>query len=521
MIKLVIVDDEPFILRSIKSEIEQLHAGFEVVGTAYDGEEALAIIEMTSPDVVFSDIRMPIMDGLQLIEHLKTKKSNIITVILSGFQEFEYARKALQLGARDYLLKPIKTAELSNTLNTIYKEISGEKERVQIELLRDILFVHIDHKYEHTEYFSEFRYFRCMFICAGSYSRSGLHQNERFSAFSNSIEAIKQKSLNELRTMDQAWIINGEFINEKIIVLGTKGDSDHHLDSIVGSLYENMIASAILPVTIVSSAFTNVYDLKEIMKHIKRKMPQNIEIGASKLVCNENIREWMEAEDLLNPSCENALKLHMQNKQDMELKKILNQLFADCQTKGYSQIMVEKVIQRILSLYYQVFQSFNKWNRNELEGEVEELLTNATNYEDVYTGVCALIDRMMEQLKSEPQQLDASIVQLIDRIEAYLEANCDQSLSIQEISRNFGISPSYLSHMFKKYKRMSPLRYHTWMRMNKAKLLLQTASHLLIKDIALAVGYDDALYFSRIFKDVIGYNPSEFRTQKNLHDNLR
>ena len=127
MIKLVIVDDEPFILRSIKSEIEQLRAGFEVVGTAYDGEEALAIIEMTSPDVVFSDIRMPIMDGLQLIEHLKTQKSNIITVILSGFQEFEYARKALQLGARDYLLKPIKTAELSNTLNTIYKEISGKR----------------------------------------------------------------------------------------------------------------------------------------------------------------------------------------------------------------------------------------------------------------------------------------------------------------------------------------------------------------------------------------------------------
>jgi len=117
MIKVVVVDDEPYLLRSIKQSIEETNGSFAVVGEALDGESALEVIRRTRPDVIFTDIRMPVLDGLELIEELRRAKEEVLPVILSGYQDFEYAKRALQIGVEDYLLKPINAKALGKLLD--------------------------------------------------------------------------------------------------------------------------------------------------------------------------------------------------------------------------------------------------------------------------------------------------------------------------------------------------------------------------------------------------------------------
>ncbi|MBU3114047.1 response regulator transcription factor [Clostridium lacusfryxellense] len=117
--KVIVVEDEALIRRSISKKIQTLNLGFDVVGSAMDGQSALTLIESELPHLVVTDIRMPIMNGLELIKNIYFTYPSIKVIILSGFNEFEFARQAIQYGVNDYLLKPVTTEQLSESLTKI------------------------------------------------------------------------------------------------------------------------------------------------------------------------------------------------------------------------------------------------------------------------------------------------------------------------------------------------------------------------------------------------------------------
>lgn len=123
MVKVIIADDEPYVLRALKKEIGKLAPDFQIVGEAYDGEEALELIKKERANVLITDVRMPILDGLQLIEEIRSQLLPVIPVIISGYQDFDYARKALQLGVRDFILKPLVTDDLRKAILAIRHDI--------------------------------------------------------------------------------------------------------------------------------------------------------------------------------------------------------------------------------------------------------------------------------------------------------------------------------------------------------------------------------------------------------------
>ncbi len=116
MYRLVIVDDEYIVVEGIKAVLSRIGISYEIVGTASDGKEGLATILRTSPDLVITDIRIPYMDGLSMIEACKESLPDTAFIIISGYQEFEYARRALLLGALDYIDKPVTIDKLRNAL---------------------------------------------------------------------------------------------------------------------------------------------------------------------------------------------------------------------------------------------------------------------------------------------------------------------------------------------------------------------------------------------------------------------
>lgn len=126
MLKVILADDEPYIVQGLSLIIDWEKEGFEIVGTADNGQETLKLIEEENPDLVITDIKMPIMTGLELLEKVRNEKiTDAAFVILSGFNEFEFAKAAMKYGSMDYLLKPIDRDELLGVLEKVRKENSN------------------------------------------------------------------------------------------------------------------------------------------------------------------------------------------------------------------------------------------------------------------------------------------------------------------------------------------------------------------------------------------------------------
>lgn len=138
MYKLILVDDEEEVRKGIVRKIEWGKYGFEIAGEAENGKEALDIAEKVNPDVVITDIKMPFMDGMRLSEELKEKFPTAKVVILTGFDEFEFARKAIKLNVIEYILKPISSQELIEVLKRIKSKLDEEIEQKEdIQKLKD------------------------------------------------------------------------------------------------------------------------------------------------------------------------------------------------------------------------------------------------------------------------------------------------------------------------------------------------------------------------------------------------
>ncbi|WP_069998316.1 response regulator transcription factor [Cellulosilyticum sp. I15G10I2] len=126
MYKVIVCEDEVMILDNIVKKINQSELGFEVVAKAINGKQAIELIEENLPDVIVSDIKMPLMDGLELIGKVDIKYPYIKKIIISGYAEFEYAKKAMKFNTFDYLLKPVKNDELIQTLIKLKMELDNE-----------------------------------------------------------------------------------------------------------------------------------------------------------------------------------------------------------------------------------------------------------------------------------------------------------------------------------------------------------------------------------------------------------
>ena len=128
MVRVLLVDDEPFIIQGLKVMLEGQSVNCEVVGEASNGKEALEFLKQREVDLVFADIKMPVMTGLELLETIRTEKiSDAYFVILSGYSDFQYAQQALRYDCMDYVLKPVKHEELERILEQVEK-LNREKE---------------------------------------------------------------------------------------------------------------------------------------------------------------------------------------------------------------------------------------------------------------------------------------------------------------------------------------------------------------------------------------------------------
>lgn len=149
--KVVLADDEPEVLGSIKRTLDWEAYGFTVVGAFLNGMDVLEFLENQDADIVFTDIRMPFMDGIELMHKIKEKYPYIKLVIISGYDDFHYAKEALVHGVLDYILKPINAKEMAEVLKKVKEKMDAELKEKHREAEKTVSGKPADHKRKFLE----------------------------------------------------------------------------------------------------------------------------------------------------------------------------------------------------------------------------------------------------------------------------------------------------------------------------------------------------------------------------------
>lgn len=499
MIKVLIVEDEPPIARTISTLINQ-HPSFEVVGMVMDGCQALERISGGDVDVVFTDIRMPVMDGIALLEQIHKKHHDIITVVISGYQDFEYAKAAIGYQAMDYLLKPLSREKVSDVLQRIENEC---KKKTRYTFQKQV------QKSIAGESVSGNDATKCVIavVCAGAATQSDssfLSPGQSFWGdfnFEAEMEAFIKDSACVL-------IFDGKFKAEKVIVIGYK--YDFVIEEMFAGIYNMLCGKSNIPVTMVAhNGLTGITQVGKLIKELHHILYHEARLYKSEMILR----------DVSEPRSKTS-----KNQAEVSLfEKVIESILA--QKESDLRVVVNEVLGQAEAIDCSSRHFLSFWEKVLYDGRIEsemdmsafsnatleivEAMSNAIGYDSLCDDLISIL-LVLGDNKADGKK---AMKEVVEEIEQYLTLNYNKSITNEMLSTRFRFVPSYISKIFRKYKNATPSEYLTHLRIDRAKQLMDTRPDILVRDIASMVGYHDPYYFSKIFKKETGIWPSEY--QKN------
>ena len=480
MYKLLIVEDEPPIMRSIKLTFESDSNGMWAIETAMNGKQAQAMLEKESFDVVVTDIKMPIMSGIELAEWIYDNRLDTFVVILSGYSDFEYTRKALEYRVFDYLLKPVSLEAISELNVKLKKELEPKVAHKRIR--------------EGTS--------AIMLACAGAYL---LYDSEVMMPGVSfwSDEIIERFMERELRDGEGYIFFNESAQAERYVAIQAGSEKRHR--EIIDKFY-SFISNRELPVTLIYDASVLFEDMGRNFQKLRRCLIKKLILGKSQMIdiC-DNIDTFVEV------SCpytlgdiEKAVSVISTGNRE-ELRKILSDLFDKMREANSTQEEINDMLNVILDTYV-LKNPGNVSRRNtSVKHEFINALAGFVSYNELLDEV---LEIMMTLYVDKPNA--DRYEKLSNEVESYLIVNYKKSISSETLASEFGFVPSYISRIFKRQRGMSPNEFLTKYRIEMAKRHLREQPDLKIREIAWMVGFRDSYYFSKIFKKETGVWPSEY-----------
>lgn len=493
MIKVVIVEDEPAIGRAVAKLLRTISADFLVAGIAGNGREGLNLIVQCEPQVVFTDIIMPGMDGLEMMEQVKAKGIQTLFVVLSGHAEFDYIKRALPMGILDYLLKPVTTGELELVLEKVRKHLRESRNSRLMEELHG----------SHAEYGLEEGSHHVALVCLGTVP--GCADRGTFPAVLAWSDMDYEKYLREILIKLSAkgamqWIFPGMTSAEKILIV------EHgERDSVIASyyqIYDWLCGHAGLPVTFVyQNRGVGISSIGGAARLLRQALAEKSIFGESRIFSPGQETE-PENEDRVGWETEEALlriRRAVLRKQSGEIETALEAFWEECRD---SHLTVSRLCSDLGHIALYVQDSYQKIAVT--EKDIQIMLADNYSYE-------ALSMEWQVILKSLEENGGLSEDDsLLAQVKRYMEEHFREPLTKHDIAQEFHFAPSYLSRIYKEKYGISIGNYLTRLKIEEAKRRMAQNPQILIKEIAAEVGYKDPYYFSKVFRKETGSWPTQF-----------
>jgi Response regulator containing CheY-like receiver domain and AraC-type DNA-binding domain len=542
MIKLLIADDEALVCVGLQSMIKWEQYNIEIVGTAHNGGQAEEMIDALRPEIVITDIKMPVKSGLEVADSVRKKYGRIpLFIILTSYEEFEYARAAVEVQAADYLVKLELTPQaLSDSIVKVLAILEDYRAmetypsldyRSNLHAQRDKFFIRLFnnlfesrsqftlHKDDLSIDLSEPAYTVC--ICRMVEPDSVPPRGDKLVAFcSSTLQMAKNKLLTDrpcyVTSLDlrsfaitipvpgadpQIWAPDiAKLLNEMALVL-----RNYFNVTIMGSIGyavedpylirdSYMAARQLLPDAVQRSSFVfyspndaagqepPLFDFSAMRPEMRRAF-EELDIRALHAIITKMIETFEGRHDALVPAIDAACSvLFMAASMLADGKDIAEQIFEN-EPEGYRSI-------------YQMH-------------AIEDVIAWLTRFRD---GCCDILSSRKQSYKA----------QVVSNVQEYIKRNLNVKLTLNHVADVFNFSPNYLSHLFSKVAKVNFVEYITETKMAAAKEMMLRGEGR-IYEISQKLGYDSAFYFSKVFKKVEGISPREFlqRIEAEMSDGRR
>ena len=538
MIKIFLVEDEIAIRKGIKNSIDWGKEGYEFVGEAGDGELAYPMILKTKPDILITDIKMPFMDGLQLSKLVRKELPATKILILSGYDEFEYAKEAIKLQVAEYLLKPISSAKLLDVLAQVKEVIRQEQEE------KELIKKYREDMKENRELEKE-RFLNQIItqnLSLAQILETGESLGMDLSAPLYNILLLKitenggkQETYAEIESALDT--LSGVFsfrrgVDEWLFLL-TADDAEKMERQIEScrKTVRQITEKTDPPVEYFGALGNPVERLREIKNSLKeaekkfafqylKKWNQILEIPVRDVGSSENPQtEKNENEELLISSVQvdklnhKIIENFIHTGLRREVSNFVDDYFMSLGEKSVQSLMFRQYVAMDFYLAAVAFLERLGFSSKELVercGDLKEMEQVIQTIEQTKEYIKKVLDATLECRESVSRKRYSDLLkEAVSYIEHHYE---EEDISLNQVAASVNISPSHFSTIFSKEMGETFIEYLTNVRMERAKQLLRSST-MKTAEIAYAVGYKDAHYFSYLFKKVQKCTPREFRTQ--------
>ena len=542
MLKIFLAEDEVVVRETIKRMIPWEELGFELVGEAADGEMALPLLIRQQPDLLITDIKMPFMDGLTLARLAKKEIPGLKVVILSGYDDFNYAKQAIGIGVEDYLLKPITKNALIERLSEIRSRYEHEKtqkeyyEKFQREMQayeknssRDFFEALVGGSMDMMEVYKRAEKLG-LDIVAEAYNVLIFTMNcdEDFSGQRDEYSSWEAESLELLENFfaghSSAMLFRSNIFSYGVLLKGQRETIEENTRACVDEIRKILSRQDGR-----REWFLAVGQSVERLSQIQKSYHTASRAFSRRYLYDENILYYDEMETMEHPggqaeSEDNAYlqKVDVNALNPAILQKFLsNGLQEETENfvKDYfyaiGQEPMESLVFRnyvILNVRFSVI-SFIKGlgcDTNEMESaDTEEVLAESgKNMESAIAYAKKMISQAIEIRDQNSGNKNRSILKTaVDFIDSHY---MDEEISLNTVANVANVSSNHFSALFSQNMGQTFIEYLTTLRMNKAKELLRCTG-MRSSEIAGEIGYKDAHYFSYLFKKTQGMTPSDYR----------
>lgn len=537
MIKVFLVQSETGFREEMENSIEWEREGYELTGVASDGELAYPIILKEKPDILITDIEMPFMDGLELGRLIRQELPDIKIVIMSECDEFEYARQAIRIGVEEYLLRPVSSIELLEVLRKVSISIRQEREK------KELLEKYEEDMWENREYRKEefliriltqslsvpeileqakrmemdlsARLYNTVFLKISSYVEDEGGQRSIVDVFADVERMLeKQSGIYYFRRGIEGWVVlcladDQEQMDYKIQLV------DEVISQITGSspLQMEYFGAVGKPVQRLGELKESVDEAERVFAHryLKKWNQMLSDEGISEGVLAETETETelvsLETAGRNREAAETFMRTGLKSEVAHFVKELLGG-FGDANMR--SPFFRQYVTIDVYLTAVTVLESIG-YDAHELVarcGDFKKMVRAFETVERARKYITRVFEATIELRESVSKYTNTT---LLKTARSYIDHNFDnEAISLNTVAASVNLSPNYFSTIFSQEMGVTFIEYLTYVRMKKAKELLRGSS-MKTSEIAYAVGYKDAHYFSYLFKKTQKCTPREFK----------
>jgi two-component system response regulator YesN len=529
MYKMIIVDDEDEVREGVERLTNWERCGFELVGDFSNGRDALEAVERLRPDVVITDINMPYMDGMELAAQLNALYRELKVVILTGYEDFDYAKQAIKLKVKDYLLKPINLQEFTDFLLKMKRELDEEQSRMEdmsalqqrlnesFPLLRErFLEKLVTVPMTEHDIVQKLHYFHQSL--EGPAYLAMLLDLEDADALSGTAaygdrELLRFALLNiaqEIIQKEHGGIVFQTNHDKSVALLGGSEEAiaveAQKLAAHVGEAVRKYLK---LDVSIgIGSIYRSRRELRVSYQEACSALDYRFLLGTGSIISIQDVEFGERISTSAYYEFEKKLMAAVKTAKAAQASDILGDWFSELKQSGATPSSCYGYLHRILAAFINMIAQTG-FDDSKLLGDDPFAAIPALKSVDQMKGWLDETCRSVIAFLSE-QRTYVNNTQLEDAI-SYINDNYGSpELSLQQVCQHVFLSLSYFSALFKQHTGDTFVEYLTRLRLEKAKQLL-VGTQLKAYDIAERVGYADPQYFSVIFKRRIGMTPKEYR----------